>query len=82
MGLVFLSGAPVLLEPTERLFPRAEDCYPCLTGMAVALLDNWDEGGCAHSDRIAAWLAQAAALRDEALTKGGSAELLSTTIET
>ena len=75
LGLVFLSGAPVLLEPTEPLFPRAEDCYPCLTGLAVALLDNWDEGGAAHADRIAAWLARAEALRDQALTKGDSADL-------
>ena len=75
LGLVFLSGAPVLLEPTERLFPRAEDCYPCLTGMAAALLDNWGEGGGAHADRIAAWLARAGALRDQALTKSESADL-------
>ena len=75
LGLVFLSGAPVLLEPTERLFPRAEDCYPCLTGMAAALLDNWGEGGGAHGDRIAAWLARAGALRDQAFTKSESADL-------
>ena len=75
LGLVFLSGAPVLLEPTEPLFPRAEDCYPSLTGLAAALLDNWDEGGAAHADRIAAWLARAEALRDQALTKGESADL-------
>jgi hypothetical protein len=75
LGLVFLSGAPVLLEPTEPLFPRADDCYPCLTGLAAALLDNWDEGADAHADRIAAWLARAEALRDQALTKGESADL-------
>ena len=34
LGLVFLSGAPILLEPTEPLFPRVEGCYPCLTGLA------------------------------------------------
>ena len=75
LGLVFLSGAPVLLEPTEPLFPRAEDCYPCLTGLASALLENWDEGASDHADRIAAWLARAEALHDEALTKGQSADL-------
>ena len=75
LGLVFLSGAPVLLEPTEPLFPRAEDCYPCLTGLASALLENWDEGASDHAGRIAAWLARAEALRDEALTKGESADL-------
>ena len=75
LGLAFLSGAPVLLEPTEPLFPRAEDCYACLTGMAKALLENWDQGASAHADRIAAWLAQAEALRDQALTKGESADL-------
>ena len=75
LGLVFLSGAPVLLEPTEPLFPRAEDCYPCLTGLASALLENWDEGASDHAGRIAAWLARAEALHDEALTKGESADL-------
>ena len=75
LGLVFLSGAPVLLEPTEPLFPRAEDCYPCLTGLASALLENWDEGASDHAGRIAAWLARAEALHDEALTKGQSADL-------
>ena len=75
LGLVFLSGAPVLLEPTEPLFPRADDCYPCLTGLAAALLDNWDEGASVHADRIAAWLARAEPLRDQALTKGESADL-------
>ena len=75
LGLVFLSGAPVLLEPTEPLFPRAEDCYPCLTGLASALLENWDEGASDHAGRIAAWLARAEALHDEALTKSQSADL-------
>ena len=56
LGLTLLSGAPILLEPTEPLFPRAEDCYSCLTGLVSALLENWDEGASAHADRIAAWL--------------------------
>ena len=75
MGLVLLSGAPVLLDPIEPLFPRADDCYPCLTGMSAALLDNWDEGASVHAGRVAAWLARAEALRGQALTKGESADL-------
>ena len=39
------------------------------------MLDNWDEGAAAHADRIAAWLARAEALRDQALTKGESADV-------
>ena len=74
LGLVFLSGAPTLLEPAEPLFSRADDCYPCLTGLAAALLENPDQGG-AHADRIAAWLARAQARHDHALSKGESASL-------
>ena len=62
------------LEPTEPLFSRADDCYPCLTGLAAALLENPDQGG-AHADRIAAWLARAQARHDHALSKGESASL-------
>ncbi|MCY4507620.1 MAG: hypothetical protein OXG35_11770, partial [Acidobacteria bacterium] len=75
LGLILLSGVPILLGPTEPLFPLTEDCYPCLTGLAEALLDNWDEGASVHADRIAAWLARAEALRDQALTKGEAADL-------
>lgn len=75
LGLILLSGAPILLEPTEPVFPLTEDCYPCLTGLAEAMLENWDEGASVHADRIAAWLARAEALRDQPLTKGESADL-------
>ena len=75
LGLILLSGAPILLEPTEPLFPLTEDCYPCLTGLAEALLENWDDGASVHADRIAGWLARAEAVRDQALTKGESADL-------
>ena len=75
LGLVLLSGAPALLEPTGPLLPRADDCYPCLTGLAAVFLDNWDDGAAAHADRIAGWLARAEALHDQALTKSESADL-------
>ena len=75
LGLIFLSGAPILLGPAEPLIALADDCYPCLTGLASALLENWDEGASAHAGPIAAWLARAEALRDQALTKGESADL-------
>ena len=72
LGLVVLSGAPPLLEPLAPLIERAEDCYPCLLGMADALLDN---DAAAHRDRIAGWLAGAEALRGGALTKQESAKV-------
>ena len=75
LGLVFLLGDPVLLEPAEPLFRGAEDCYSCLTGLVAALLDNWNEGVAAHADRIAAWLTRAETQRDQALSKGESADL-------
>ena len=56
LGLVLLSGASTLLEPTEPLLPRTGDCYPCLTGLATTVLDNWNAGGAARAGRVAAWL--------------------------
>ena len=70
LGLVVLAGSPVLLEPMAEPLERADDCYPCLLGMAGVLLDN---DAAHHADRIAAWLAQAEALRGRALTKHESA---------
>ena len=72
LGLVVLSGSPLLLEPMAELFERAQDCYPCLLGMAAAPLDN---DAADHADRVAAWLARAEALHDQALGKGESARL-------
>ena len=72
LGLVVLSGSPLLLEPMAGLLERAGDCYPCLLGMAAALLDN-DAAG--HADRIAAWLERAEALHDQALSKQESARV-------
>ena len=72
LGLVVLSGSPLLLEPMAALFERADDCYPCLLGMAGSLLDN-DAAG--HAGRIAAWLARAETLRDRALGKQESARV-------
>ena len=55
LGLVVLAGSPLLLEPLAPLIERAEDCYPCLLGMAGALLDH---DAADHADRIAGWLAR------------------------
>ena len=71
LGLLVLVGSR-LLEPMAGLVERAEDCYPCLLGMAAAVLDN-DAAG--HADRLAAWLARAEALHDRALSKQESAKL-------
>ena len=73
LGLVVLSGSPLLLEPMAEVFERADDCYPCLLGMAAALLDQ--DAAADHADRIAAWLARAEVLRGRALTKQESAKL-------
>ena len=72
LGLVVLSGSPLFLEPMAPLFERADDCYPCLLGMAGSLLDN---DAAPHAGRIAAWLDRAEALRDQALGKQESARL-------
>ena len=72
LGLVVLSGSPVLLEPLQPVFQRARDCYTCLLAMASALLDDRDA---AHADRISAWLARAEALPHEPLSKDESAIL-------
>ena len=72
LGLVVFSGSPLLLEPMAGLFERADDCYPCLLGMAGSLLDN---DAADHADRIAGWLARAEALRDQALSKQESARV-------
>ena len=69
LGLVVLSGS---LEPMAGLFERADDCYPCLLGMAGLLLDN-DAAG--HAGRIAGWLARAEALRGQALSRQESAKV-------
>ncbi len=71
LGLLVVVGSPHL-EPMAELLERAEDCYPCLLGMADAVLDNEAAG---HVDRIAVWLARAEALHDRALTKQESAKL-------
>ena len=72
LGLVVLSGSPRLLEPLAPLFERANDCHPCLVGMAGLLLEN---DAAAHADRIAAWLARAETRHDQALGKEESARL-------
>ena len=72
LGLVVFAGSPLFLEPMAGLFERADDCYPCLLGMAGSLLDN-DVAG--HADRIAGWLARAEALRDQAMSKQESAKV-------
>ena len=61
-----------MLELTVGLFERADDCYPCLLGMAASLLDN---DAADHAGRIAGWLARAEALRDQALSKQESAKV-------
>ena len=75
LGLVVLSGSPRLLEPLAPLLARAQHCYPCLLGMAIALLDNVSNDDDAHANRIAAWLTRAEALHGQALSKGESAQL-------
>ena len=72
LGLMFFSGSPAYLEPTQALFEQAQDCYSCLIGMATALLDN---DAAAHADYVSAWLARAETLHDQALTKGQAARL-------
>ena len=72
LGLVVLSGSPLLLEPMAGLFERADDCYPCLLGMAGSLLGNDADG---HAGRIAGWLARAEALRGQALSGQESAKV-------
>ena len=72
LGLVVLSGSPLLIEPMAGLFERADNCYACLTGMAAALLDN---DAAPHAGRIAAWLVRAEALHGQALGKEESARL-------
>ena len=72
LGLVVLSGSPLLLEPMARVFERTDDCYPCLLGMAGSLLDN-DAAG--HASRIAGWLARAEALHDQAMSNPESAKV-------
>ena len=72
LGLVVFAGSPLFLEPMAGLFERADDCYPCLLGMAGSLLDN-DAAG--HADRIAGWLARAEALREQAMSKQESAKV-------
>ena len=72
LGLVVLSGSPLLLEPMAGLFERADDCYPCLLGMAGSLLGN-DAAG--HAGRIAGWLDRAEALRGQALSGQESAKV-------
>ena len=71
LGLLVVVGSRHL-EPMAELLERAEDCYPCLLGMADAVLDNAAAG---HADRVAAWLARAEALHDRALTKQESVRL-------
>ena len=71
LGLLVVVGSRHV-EPMARLLERAEDCYPCLLGMATAVLDN---DAADHADRIAAWLARAEALHDRALSKEESARL-------
>ena len=71
LGLLVVVGSRHL-EPMTELLERAEDCYPCLLGMADAVLHN-DAAG--HADRVAAWLARAEALHHRALSKQESARL-------
>ena len=73
LGLIALSDSPLVLEPMEPLFERAQDCYNCLLGMAESMLDNRAAG--AHVDRISAWLTRAEALQDQALRKEESSKL-------
>ena len=72
LGLIVVVGS-ALSEPLAELLERAEDCYPCLLGMAAAVLDN---GGVGHADRVAAWLERAETLRGRALSKQQSARVL------
>ena len=71
LGLIVLVDS-WLQEPLAEPLERADDCYPCLPGMADAVLDN-DVAG--HADRVAAWLARAEALHDHAPSKRESARL-------
>ena len=71
LGLSVLVGSG-LREQIAEVLERAEHCYPCLLGMAEALLDN-DDGS--HADHIAGWLARAEALHNRALGKRESARL-------
>ena len=71
LGLIVAVDSP-LQASMAGLLERAEACYPCLLGMADALLDN-DAAG--RPDRIAAWLARAEPLHGRALTKERSAKL-------
>ena len=72
LGLVVLAG-PLFLDPMAELFEHAEDCYPCLLGMARSLLNN--NAGASHADRIAGWLARAEGLRGQAMSKQQSAKV-------
>ena len=71
LGLIVLVDSR-LQEPLAELLERADDCYPCLLGMADAVLDN-DAAG--QADRVAAWLVRAEALHGRALGKQESARL-------
>ena len=73
LGLVVFAGSPPFLKPMAGLFERAEDCYPCLLGMAAALLDQ--DAAADHAERIAARLARAEVLRGRALSKQESAKV-------
>ena len=54
------------------LIERADDCYPCLLGMATSLLDNAVP---AHPAASPAWLERGEALHDQALSKQESAKV-------
>ncbi len=71
LGLLVVVGS-ALSEPLADLLERAEECYPCLLGMAAAVLDN---DGAGRVDRVAAWLARAEALHGRALSKQQSARV-------
>ena len=71
LGLIVLVDSR-LQKLLAELLERADDCYPCLLGMADAVLDN---DAASHADRVAAWLARAEALHDRALSKQESAKL-------
>ena len=71
LGLIVVVGS-ALSEPLAELLERAEDCYPCLLGMAAAVLDN---DGAGHADRVAGWLVRAEMLRGRALSKQQSARV-------
>ncbi len=71
LGLIVLVDSP-LQEPLAEPLERADDCYPCLLGMADAVLDN---DAASHAARVAAWLARAEALHDRAITRQESARL-------